>query len=420
MYEQKSKYNPDFKTHFFKSEHEEEMQGYRQPVYGAPTNLNQEWFRNDVKTLFSPKDKAQEIFPSQNRRIEDEVSETQKWEEIVQEEQRFPTKGNYITENVEMEKIHGFMKKFPRTKMYSELQTTFDNNAQKATEFLLQLIRSKGYNHHKPNLSKILEELLKNSDREDVPEMVQAMVAVTGKNPGDSDKALKYLDKADEVNKIIPQISIKYKPASRASFELEEIIHPEDDAEPRQIKSLNEPINTTDIMLPDDLFYQKVATKQLNTMQHYRKKHIPKKYAMLVDVSGSMDDGNGAKHSSITYACASAISLVRNAMQGMNEACVVPFDTVPKNPTWFKEPGQIEEYMLQMPFSGGGTNIDAALEKMDSMDVDECILITDGHDHVSYVPKTKLFTLFCGGGRNQSLEEISHSFDRVAFGVPDE
>jgi uncharacterized protein with von Willebrand factor type A (vWA) domain len=116
-------------------------------------------------------------------------------------------------------------------------------------------------------------------------------------------------------------------------------------------------------------------------------KSCPKTFIMLIDVSGSM---SGTLESStkgkITrmytradYAIASAICLLRASLKGGHNCRLFAFDSSPTE-LLQATPEAVERYLYEMPFSGGGTYIGGCLKKLDELEAEEIILISDGED----------------------------------------
>jgi len=308
----------------------------------------------------------------------------------------------------EWAKIQRFFIRFPKTKLFQEILKYF-NTPYDAARWFLTLLTTKAENitadrYNPAGLSDTLSLIFSEGDGLDIPFLTG------GKGAGKGHYSIKYLKKALKIQKILKKLMLKYKGASEVATNKIETAEPAADLEPTNITSLSEltKIFPQQFALPDDLFYYKAATKQLQKTQWFEYQKQPKKYIMLLDVSGSMDECE-----KYIYATASAIALIKNAQKsGVNKAIIVPFDSdVHEHIEGDAE--QCIQKLMDLPFSGGGTNIDRALEYADSLNASEIILITDGEDSVHYKPRTRLYTVFCLPGGNHFLEEISYAYEEV-------
>jgi hypothetical protein len=309
----------------------------------------------------------------------------------------------------EWARIQRFYIKFQKTRLFQEILEYF-NTPYEAARWFLTLIAAKAENiskdrYNPAGLPDTLSLILSESNNGiDIPFLAG------GQGAGKGHYSIKYLKKALKIQEILKKLMLKYKGASEVATNKIETIEPSSDLEPVYISSLSEipSIFVSQYALPDDLFYYKAATKQLQKPQWYEYQKQPKKYVMLLDISGSMDECE-----KYIYATASAIALIKNAQRsGVNKAIIVPFDSDVHEPIE-GDAEQCIQQLMNLPFSGGGTNIDRALEYADSLNADEIILITDGEDSVYYKPNTKLYTVFCLPGGNYKLEEISYDYEEV-------
>jgi uncharacterized protein with von Willebrand factor type A (vWA) domain len=379
---------------------------YKETVIGLPRGIDQTAFKNDIYSMFSPKNQYRQRFPLRHTTIEEQVKRPKKLRDILDGKNYGPLA------QAEIERTHEFMDNFRETKLFEELLDAFNYDSEKTAKFFLSMLRASAMKKYKPNVNSMLQQVLKEANNSALGEIIKHMDKETlGKMAGDGSQAVQFLQKAQEIAEALPRISIRYKSASRKNVKKKEIVHPEDDLEPRNIRNNSEIPFVSEMMMEDDLFFAKLAKKELQTAQHYKTEHIAKKYGMLIDTSGSM---HGASE---IYACASAISLVQNALEGANEVDVILFDGSPRDAVHFENLNEVVEFMMRTPFSGGGTRIDSALQYADTKEYDELILITDGEDHVRYDPKTPLFTTFIGrDGENwaaNTLRKISVGYDQV-------
>ena len=143
---------------------------------------------------------------------------------------------------------------------------------------------------------------------------------------------------------------------------------------------------------PDDIFNEKLLKKELQVRDYQSRRLKKQALYILVDVSGSMEGGCDA------YAAGTALSLVRQAVEEKSVYFLRFFDMSPKElitVTTKEEAGKLADILLNCPFSGGGTNINRALQKAvedittypDKFEKMEIMLITDGEDHVTMSKK---------------------------------
>lgn len=364
-----------------------------------PPYISQENFKSDLHECFTPKSHLKQHFPSEFSKLSDQVKEPIDFEEIESSDLT-------LTEKTEAKIVHKFFQEFRKSHLYKDIMEANDYDPDACAELTAALLEARSFDAkgRQRTLSSILHETLLDANNS----RMSSFMSEFGKGPrGSHDKLVELLERADKIAKILPTLRMKYRSAAKVQDNKIESVYPEDDIEPRNIKTLSEMPLISELMLEDDIYYQKVATKELQTAQHYRNEHTAKKYGMLIDVSGSMEH-----YQMIEYACASAISLVENALEGMNEVTIFLFDQGVKDMRKFTSADAIKQYMLKTPFTGGGTNINRVLEEADSKKYDELILITDGEDRVSYVPDTNLYTVFCNPHHcNNELQDISHSFE---------
>ena len=186
---------------------------------------------------------------------------------------------------------------------------------------------------------------------------------------------------------------------------------PEDDIEPRTMRSFDEAAR----LLPsqygyeDDIFYAKLASKELLTLEWLKTEHVAKKIVILVDVSGSMEDrGKYIVANAAVYKVAELA-----AATGVNEAIVVPFDDKPHEPIKMP-PRKLMKFLTEtMMYSGGGTDIDEALRfAVEELGATDVLIITDGQDNIEYRPPANVnvrVITFTNEG-NETLREIAKEY----------
>lgn len=204
-----------------------------------------------------------------------------------------------------------------------------------------------------------------------------------GMGAGNAHLNLDFLRRMSQVVEAMKELHIRYSPAEARNVDLIPVQHAADDIEIRQIQDFREMPTPFDLALPEEIFDMRAATRTLTTYQHFEEVPRSKRFGMLIDVSGSM---GGAP---FTYAVASAVALMHNAIRGRNEVVLRLFDAQPY-PALRGQPDKVAAYLMLMPFSNGGTDIGAAVAKMArDDDPDEIIVISDGDDHKAIKKPTR-------------------------------
>lgn len=355
----------------------------------------QKGLASDLQSMFTPSTTWKQSFPSKAVKLEKQVKKPVPWKQ---------NSSINTLKNIEKEEaIHyySFYHKFPQTKLFKEILEVTKADPEFAAEILMYLI--------KINLRKTVEGalglILNDANKMDF------FPLIFSECPGKGSMTLKKMERAMEIHEALMNVSLKYKYASVKIQEKEEIIHPEQDIEPRRVRSISEMPTLQELALPDDRFYSKYATKELQTLQHYRLKDKRKTFQMLIDVSGSME---GSRE---IYAVASAISLLQNSIKGNNICHINFFDGRVHTKTITAEDKEglkraIKE-LSDVPFSGGGTSIDEAIKYANEKGMEETILITDGQCSVYEKPEnTKMHSILVGGN-NQELIDVSNTHEKV-------
>lgn len=177
----------------------------------------------------------------------------------------------------------------------------------------------------------------------------------------------------------------------------------------------------TQFALDDDLFFQKFLKKEL-LVRDYQSRRLKKQALyMLIDVSGSMRSARN------TYASGVSLSLVRQAIDEGATYFLRFFDGSPHDLhkiTTKKEAEEMASVLVKQPYSGGGTNIEAAIEKAiidikkDPIKFEkaEIMVITDGEDGVNLSKKDlkgiKVHSTIIDGD-NSGLEDISETYTKL-------
>lgn len=176
----------------------------------------------------------------------------------------------------------------------------------------------------------------------------------------------------------------------------------------REMRSYDElkKIRLTEFIYDEYMFLSNVAKKKVYVKDYengtFGKK---KKYAILIDKSGSM---NGEK---IEWAKSVGITLLLNSL--IDDVKVVFFDYDPHEIFDLKNNFTENIEKIASVVAEGGTDIDKALEFIDKkLPKYTTLLITDGRDTVTYKPKNELITIMLDED-NQTLKEISRKYFKI-------
>jgi len=307
-------------------------------------------------------------------------------------------------DQIDAEKIHKFFTIFPKLPLFFDIARSANGYSEKAAIYLVMILKfiekQDGDATFSTNIMKITKQL-----KFGIPLLGEVNI---GKLAGSGMLELKKLEQCYEIQEILDEIRNKFSYIAVAKSNLISTFYPSDDTQPRYILNFHESLLLTEFLYPDDIFFRKIAFKELLTFQHYKYDDRPKTYVMLIDVSGSMAGR------SINYAYAAAIAMVENIHIGSHKGYILLFDSGICATIECKSVKMVIEELLSTPFSGGGTNINNALQEADSLKPEEIILITDGFDSVSYKPKAPLYTIFCSDEANATLERISTKYEEYA------
>lgn len=205
---------------------------------------------------------------------------------------------------------------------------------------------------------------------------------IPGAGAGKAHLTLDFLNMVDQVTKMLREVHLRYKPVEVRNKESKPVTYPADDMEVRAIRDMSEKPLASELALPDEIFDMKALAQTLATFQHFEEVPKSKRFSMLVDVSGSMGG------SPYLYAVTTAVALVQNTLRGRHEVILRTFDDQSHAPIK-GTPDQVAAYLFTCPFSGGGTNIGAAVATaVRQDDPDEIIVISDGDDSKA-IPKPK-------------------------------
>lgn len=204
-----------------------------------------------------------------------------------------------------------------------------------------------------------------------------------GMGAGNAHLNLEFLKWAAALSEALKALHLRYKPAEVRNADLRAVDYPADEMELRPVRGMHERPAIHELALDEDAFAMRAASGILSTFQHYEDVPRSKRFGMLLDISGSM------KGAPFIYAAASAIALTRNALKGRHEVVLRLFDAQPY-PSLRGQPDRVAAYLMLMPFSGGGTDIGAAIAKMArDDDPDEIVVISDGDDHKAIKKPTR-------------------------------
>lgn len=299
-----------------------------------------------------------------------------------------------------------FFRKFPQTKLFkSLLAQTMDKSKPdpiRAAQAFLDILAQER------NVKRMLN---KGDHGIDIPFDFPIESEKKSDESGDSHGQL--VKRKWIVSELIRSLKLQYEFASQRSSQLEEVFYPDEEVEHSQLRSFSEihRIASAEFMFQDEIFFSRVAQKKTRIIRYQKRIYTPRKFAMLIDVSGSMKDNDAGAYTRADYAIASAICLLSEALRGANMVTIILFDGSP-HPPLTGTPQDIVKMLFECPFSGGGTSIDSALKVADKDEFEQIILVTDGDDKGDYRPHRPLITYACGK-TNKRLKDMSQSFQRV-------
>ena len=201
---------------------------------------------------------------------------------------------------------------------------------------------------------------------------------------------------------------------------LESVQFPEDEMNINTIDSPMDILKTvpTQYAYDDDVFMQKLVKKEL-LIRDYQARRLKKQVLyILVDISGSM---SGTKN---IYACGVSVAFIRQSLKEGSTYFLRFFDSSPHDMHTVKSKAdaeKLEDMLLKQPFSGGGTNIQAAVLKAvdditkspENFEKAEIMIISDGEDRVSLdkemLKGVKIHTTIIDG-RNTGLKDASDTY----------
>jgi len=204
----------------------------------------------------------------------------------------------------------------------------------------------------------------------------------------------------------------------------DEINHPSDEMTIDKINKVSDffRILPSQLATDDDIFYLKLAKKELLYRKYLAKKQRKQALYLLLDVSWSME---GVK---TMFATATALSLIEQAINKEATYFLRFFNTRVSElykVTNKKDVEKISIKILNNDFFGGGTIIDYAIKTaIDDIKKDktkfehvEIMLITDGEDSIrtrkDVFVNTKLHTTIIDA-ENNALKEISDTYTKIS------
>ena len=221
--------------------------------------------------------------------------------------------------------------------------------------------------------------------------------------------------------------------------DVSDIVYPEKDWRITNMKTLSDLPKTLlhQFLYPNEVFDKMMIDRDLKVKQYQSRRKKKQVLYLLIDGSGSMDELK-----QIT-ACGIAIAYIRKAIEEGSYYFFRFFDNDTFDlHTITNEQEAIEaiNYLLDNPYSGGGTSIDNAIEtaikdisdpkkfKQDSKDRNknlydraDILIITDGEDSV-YITKKKLedkkivlHSFLLGDCNNEPLKNISTAYERLTY-----
>jgi hypothetical protein len=363
-----------------------------------PSFYRKNQYENDCLRMFSPK---QGSFADED---ENKFEFLEKIERTLPNNLNGNLKSLNALEKIDAGELNNFFQEFPKTPLFQDILESVDYDPEESTRLLIELMHIEERNKSPMSLHTLLRSFLRKA-KTGFP-ILKYIIAPGGNGASKGHYRIQNLGRGLRIQEMLKKLDFKLSYISQRNHARKKTFYPADDVEPRNIRSWSDQILYSELLLPDDLFYYRLTINDLHTFQHFEYINSPRTYVMLVDVSGSMNSNER-----IEFACASAISLVSNALIGANKGIIHLFDDQVHPILEFKNVQDVTQYFLDVPFSGGGTSIDVALKKADTYDADEIILITDGCDSVSYIPKSPLYTIFCDSEQNDGLVNISRKFE---------
>lgn len=297
-----------------------------------------------------------------------------------------------------------FYSKFPKTRLHKEI-LEYTGDSKESANLLLSLMEQEmrrigsGSPIYGTNaLRRILKdahkglripEMLKPREESDEDKDGKKCSPSKGKHGG-SHLTREGISRLWDLRDLIDQLRIEYEPYSERVDGIREIPYPDQFIDIVPLRSFSSidicRVTTSDYLLDDDEFYMKLSKKELKqTIYHEQVPAPPRKFSMLIDVSGSMGTdikndfrrSNGDAYHRYEYAIASAICLLESAFKGSHEVIFRSFDGMPHEPIR-GNPIEIANHLLTMPFCSGDEQIVKALKVADEDGSDEIILLTDG------------------------------------------
>lgn len=304
-----------------------------------------------------------------------------------------------------------FFARFPRTPLFAEILEHCGGDPAAAARALLEMISAEirpggGRERGPAALGRVLDQARKGLRIPFMPPGSAGHSAGSGTLP--------LTRRTWNIAKLVERLKLDYEQYSRPQrVKYREVPYP-DDLDVVSLRSLTASdlvrITTQDLLLTDADFYPRLARRELRQVIYQEPEPIPpRRFEMLIDVSQSMEQRCG-HYQRCEFAVASAICLLSSALRGGNEVVLRTFDGSPHDAI-SGTPAEIVRHLLEMPFSGGGTSINRALERADKDQCEEIILITDGEDSVSYSPQTPLLSYLCGGDNDGLRKRSRKAYD---------
>jgi uncharacterized protein with von Willebrand factor type A (vWA) domain len=363
-------------------------------------------FRADIRSIFTGDDRA------------DLKTVREAWEDYaLYEGNQYGKKFVTIGEAREcVKELDRFFDKLQNGRVKDALMRWHDGDVEQSAQTLLDWCEYHAQHKTKANfaagLADALENIEKSQEREDFKRGCNGQF-------GAHDDKIPMHPAALRVKELLPKVRRKYDFAAVRSYEYETTIHPEDDVNVRNMESYGEVMRIPKVLLgaEDDEFYLRMATKSFPVLEYTKAIPKPKKFVILIDISGSMQEPMDKQgYLRCEYAQATGIALAEQAQEGGNQCEVIYFDGSAKEPIT-GTPLEIQNKLLAEQFQGSSTNFENAFRAADKTNADSAVIITDGHSSYIKPPKMPLMTLIMSNSKdvsNERLQKDSYRYEVVS------
>jgi hypothetical protein len=297
-----------------------------------------------------------------------------------------------------------FWDKFNDSSLKKSLLNYFGGDTAKAAQTVMDWVEYHADPSKPPSqMGQDLIDAMEKIEKEGIKLPTQG----TGTKFNQSNDPGKMIAKQMRVRELLPRVRRKYEFAAIKSFTYEPCFYPEDEANIRNMRSLEELMKVPKAQLgdEDDIFFHKVAGRLFPVLEFQRAIPIPKTFTILIDISGSMQGEMSDGYTRAEFAQATGVALAEQAEAGGNSCEVVYFDTQ-CHPPITGSPQEIQEQLLNQSFGGGGTNFENAFRGVDKRDTAAVVLVTDGESGFTKPPKAPLHTVLVHEGYKHNPEAM--------------